>query len=420
MNLTKYNKSKNNTSKNKTKKNFNKKNSIPKTISWDNLQKNECKFINKNTKNKNFMKVKKIALEEAIIWPSQTEDVDEGSPLEYLINTGKGFNKYNKLLDITDLRLKIMQENNISMQIISPTASGIQNLKFRPIKHQYQKAIEINNYMYDSIKNYPKYFNSFCTLPMRDPTLASKELKRCIIDLKMVGALINGLDIIYKEPMSSTFPNRYPVFYDKKNYDILWKTFEELDVPLYIHPTVYNTINRDNPDSTMLNFYDEYPQLPGSAWGFSINLAQHILRLVLSGVFDRFPKFKLIIGHMGEALPWWAERFDHRMCIWKNEVKLISKKDFKKFSQPEFIFPKLPLMEYFKRNIFITTSGWFSDDALQYCIKKLGVDRILFSIDYPYEDQKIASDWLDNVDLNKEDKEKIAYKNAAKLLKLDI
>lgn len=313
-----------------------------------------------------------------------------------------------------------MEENNIVVQVISPTASGLQNLRDRNVKGQVQKATDVNNYMYHQIKNYPKQFKAFCTLPMRDPFSSVKELKRCVNELGMVGALVNGIDIVYKEPISSTYPNRFPLFYDTKNYDILWKTFEELDVPLYIHPTVYNSVNTNYPDSIVLSLYDEYPQLPGSAWGFSIYLAQHILRLILSGVFDRFPKFKLILGHMGESLPWWAERFDHRMCIWNKEVKAISKKDFKKYNLPNFEFPKLPIMEYFKRNIFITTSGWFSDDALHYCIKKLGVDRVLFSIDYPYEDQKAASDWLDNVDLSLEDKEKVAYKNAAKLLKIDI
>jgi 2,3-dihydroxybenzoate decarboxylase len=278
--------------------------------------------------------------------------------------------------------------------------------------------------MYNKIKNNSKYFKAFCTLPMRDPKSAALELRRCIKDLGMVGALINGIDILYKEPINSTFPNMFPLFYDgKKNsqsYDVLWQTFQDLDVPLYIHPTVYNTINNNNPDTNILNFYDEYPSLPGSAWGFSINLAQHILRLIISGVFDRFPRFKLILGHLGEMLPWWIERFDHRICIWKNERKRISDKDFKKYKLPEFELPKLPLIEYFKRNIYITTSGWFSNNALDYCIKTIGVDRILFSIDYPYEDQKIASDWLDNIEMSKEDKEKIAYKNAAELLKIKI
>ena len=255
---------------------------------------------------------------------------------------------------------------------------------------------------------------------MREPKLAAKELKRCVKDLGMVGALVNGLDILYKNPISSTYPNRMPIFYDGQNYDILWKTLEELDVPLYIHPTIYNTNNQAFPDTYTLNFYDEFPQLTGSAWGFSIYLAQHILRLILHGVFDRFPKLKIILGHMGELLPWWADRFDNRMCIWRQEKKQISNKSFKNFHLPEFTFPKLPVIEYLKRNIYITTSGWFSDDALFYCINKLGIDHVLFSIDYPYEDQKSAADWIDNVNLNLEDKEKISYKNAVKLLKLDI
>jgi 2,3-dihydroxybenzoate decarboxylase len=121
---------------------------------------------------------------------------------------------------------------------------------------------------------------------------------------------------------------------------------------------------------------------------------------------------------MGEILPWWADRFDHRLCIYKNELTQINKNVLKHDKLKEFKLPKLTLREYLKQNIYVTTSGWFSDSALKYVIDIMGVDRVLFSIDYPYENQKIASDWIDNVDLPLEQKEKIAYKNAAKLLKI--
>jgi 2,3-dihydroxybenzoate decarboxylase len=130
------------------------------------------------------------------------------------------------------------------------------------------------------------------------------------------------------------------------------------------------------------------------------------------------PKLKLILGHMGEILPWWADRFDHRLCIYKNELNQISKNILKNDKLPIFKIPKLTLREYLKQNIYVTTSGWFSDSALKYVIDVMGIDRVLFSIDYPYEEQKIASDWIDNLDLPLEQKEKIAYKNAAKLLKI--
>jgi 2,3-dihydroxybenzoate decarboxylase len=123
---------------------------------------------------------------------------------------------------------------------------------------------------------------------------------------------------------------------------------------------------------------------------------------------------------MGEILPWMAERFDHRVCMYKTNLKQISKNDFDKNLLKKFNIPKLSLTEYLRKNIYVTTSGWFSDDALKYVIKKMGIDRVLFSIDYPYEKQKIASEWIDNVPLSLKYKKKIAYENAAKLLKIKI
>jgi 2,3-dihydroxybenzoate decarboxylase len=201
---------------------------------------------------------------------------------------------------------------------------------------------------------------------------------------------------------------------------VLWKKFVELDVPLYIHPTVYASTDTLVPDKNLDSFYKKYPQLAANPFGFHHNLSQQVLRIVLSGVFDRFPSFKLILGHMGEFLPWFAERFDHRFCEYKLDLKQITKKQFKKNKFPVWVYPKLTLQEYLKKNIYITTSGWFSDSALKYAIEKMGIDRVLFSIDYPYEQQKTACDWMDRVPLSRKDKEKIAYKNAEKLLKIKL
>lgn len=397
----------------KTRKLINKQNKTKKTYSWNDLQKSDCRYVTNKKLKKHSKKLKKIALEEAIVWPTQDKDVDENIPLEYVIVSGKGNDKYNRLLDITDIRLKEMKKNNVICQIISPTASGVQSLNYKSIKYPVIKAFEVNNYMYEKIKDYPNDFKAFATLPMTHPKEAAIELERSVKELKMVGALVNGNQLLYKRG------KQYVLFYDTPEYDVLWAKFVELDVPLYIHPTVYSSpggIEANDPD--VLEFYKLYPQLPSSAWGFSVNLAEHILRLILSGVFDRFPKLKIILGHLGEVLPWWAERFDHRLCVYKQELKEISKSDFKKYKLPLFSIPKLTLNEYLRRNFYITTSGWFSDDALKYVINKVGIDRIMFSIDYPYEKQNIACEWIDNIDLPFKDKEKIAYKNAKRILKI--
>lgn len=124
------------------------------------------------------------------MWPTQDEDVKEDIPLEYVIVSGKGYDKTNRLLDIKDARLRDMKRNNVICQIISPTASGIQSLNWKSVMYPVKKSIEVNNYIYESIKDEPKYFKAFSVLPMTHPKEAAEELERCVKDLKMVGRLL--------------------------------------------------------------------------------------------------------------------------------------------------------------------------------------------------------------------------------------
>jgi len=346
--------------------------------------------------------LKKIALEEAIIWPTQTADATVKVPIEYSVHK-------NDLLDITGKRLKEMDENNVLMQIISPTAGGLQKLNKGIGCSQIQKAQEVNDYMYNQIRSHPTRFKAFASLPTRHPVEAAQELERCVTQLGMLGALVNGPDTAFNEKA---------IFYDGREYDVLWKKFVDLDVPLYLHPTIYTSIHDTKPDPIFLEFFTEFPSLQASPWGFSFYLAQHVMRLIVSGVFDRFPKLKIILGHMGELLPWWAERFDHRICMYKTEKNLAKEEDKKIYKWRDFPLPRLSVSEYLKRNIYITTSGFFSDDALLYAIQKMGIERVMFSIDYPFESQSRACEWMDRVPLSLKNKELIAYKNAAKLLKI--
>jgi predicted TIM-barrel fold metal-dependent hydrolase len=348
------------------------------------------------------MKLKKIALEEAITWPQQFTQEIEKLPIEEILNERNG-----RLSDITDgQREKEMRDNNIIMQIISPTAPGLQRFTGKTKKSQVLQAQFVNNYMYNKIKG-KSNFAAFATLPMRDPKAACVELERCVKELGMVGALVNGNDF-YKGRV---------LFYDTAEYDPLWAKFVELDVPLYLHPLVYGTVD-GTPDNHLANFFDEYPLLAGSAWGFSMFTAQHVMKLIVSGVFDRHKKLKLILGHMGEILPWWAERFDHRLRKYKSDTAEYKKRKYKNDCLKALPLPERMLTDYLRTNIWVTTSGWFSDRALAYVISVMGVDRVMFSIDYPFEDQYVAANWLENVPLKTRDKKKIAYKNAMKLLHL--
>ena len=397
------------------------KNNSKKLLTYKDLKNNyQCGFINlSKKKNKNNKSYPKIALEEAFTWPNQEKEVWSPIPMVYLLNQ-------DKLSDIIDNRIKQMNKDNIKIQVLSVTSPGTESLKNGNISYIIKKCQSINNYIANEIKNHKNRFKVFACLPMRSPKAAAKELERCVKELGFVGALVNGYDDCGKKK---------PIYFDTKDYDILWKKFVELNVPLYMHPRVFlsNGSVFESKDTDYL--YDLYPEIHESAWGFHDRLALHVLRLLISGIFERNPDLKLILGHAGEILPWWAERFEHRLCLEVDEYhkapvelkkkynpqypKLINKFHKKQKGWiPRINYNKLLLSSYFKKNIYITTSGFFSDSALKYLLEKYGEDRVLFAVDYPYEIQSQASKWLDNINIKDSTKRKIAYKNAEKLLKI--
>ena len=154
--------------------------------------------------------------------------------------------------------------------------------------------------------------------------------------------------------------------------------------------------------------YHQYPELQGSEWGFHIETGEHVLRLILSGLFDHFPKLKIVIGHMGELVTFWSRRIDHRLDEegWRLRDETAMRKR------------AYPITHYLKQNVTVTTSGYFCDAALRHVIDVVGIDKVCFSVDYPYENCRLACDWMDNLAMDQGDKEKIAYINAEKLLKI--
>jgi len=226
---------------------------------------------------------------------------------------------------------------------------------------------------------------------MHDPAQASQELRRVVKNYGFHGVLVNNWQQALKSNGERTL-----LLYDSPEYDVFWSTLEELDVPLYIHPSkpeaaIYDLIYRDRP----------YLQGPPSS--FAIDVSTHVLGLISNGVFDRHPKAQIIIGHMAERMPFDFDR-THR---W-----------FEKVEKARGMVAKKTIYEYFKDNIWLTTSGQFSTIVLQFCISLVGADRILYSVDYPYETYQDAGTWFDGVDINTRDKLKIGRENAKKLLKL--
>jgi len=290
-----------------------------------------------------------------------------------------------QILELGDERVSEMDKNGIDHQIVSLNAPAIQAVV--STNEAIVLAKKANDTMAALIGKNRKRFSGFAALPMQDPKAAAEELTRCVKDFGYVGALVNGFTQKDKPDTQ--------VYYDAPEYRPFWKTVSELDVPFYIHPR--------SPLLSHAKGFEGHPWLMSSPWGFAAETALHSLRLCGSGLFDEFPNLKIVIGHMGEGIPFGLWRIDARM----------------RFS-PRGYTGKRYLGEYFLDNFYITTSGNFSTPSFQCALAMVGIDRVLFSADYPFETNKDACDWFDNLQIAETDKLKIGRTNAIKLFKLDM
>ncbi len=185
------------------------------------------------------------------------------------------------------------------------------------------------------------------------------------------------------------------LYYDLPQYRPFWRTVAELDVPFYLHPR--------NPLPGAIPGYDGHNWLLGPNWAFHAETAVHALRLIGAGLFDAHPKLQIILGHLGEGIPAYLWRIDHRNEWMQARHKYAAKKW---------------VADYFRENFVLTTSGNFSTSALNQAIAEIGVERVLWSADYPFEDISDAADWFDVVPLPEGDRQAIGRTNAQKLFKL--
>ncbi|HEX8843404.1 MAG TPA: amidohydrolase family protein [Pyrinomonadaceae bacterium] len=321
------------------------------------------------------MTTKKIALEEAISTPS-TKD--------YLAITLTGAttasaDALTKGLEDDDQRIKAMDDAGIDIFVLSETSPGVQAEKDASVA--VQRAHESNDYMQALIKKHPDRYRGFAHLAMQNVQAAGDELKRCVEELGFLGALING--------------QTNGVYLDDKCYDPFWERVVELNVPIYIHPAdphIQPWVIRD------------YPVLQGTVLGWMTDTASHFMRLLFSGLFDRFPDLTIILGHMGETLPYFLWRIDSRYATTNNMSGLKKEKP----------------SDYFHSNLIITTTGVCQDSSLQCAIAEMGDDRVLFSVDYPYEDATQAANWIENTPVltDQAQRDKLCYKNAERVLRL--
>ena len=323
----------------------------------------------------------KIAFEEHMAIPETLEETRS-----FAGDSGKWDEFTRQILDMDSERLEIMDKTGIEFAILSNNAPGIQGIL------DTNEAIEVskkaNDAMAAAVQKHPKRYAGFAALPMQDPDAASAELTRCVKEMGFKGAMVNGFT--QKDTPDSA------IYYDIPEYRSFWATVAELDVPFYLHPRMQIPARAQN--------YEDHPWLMSAPWGFAIETSIHSLRMCGSGMFDDYPSLKIIIGHLGEHIPYDLWRIDARM----------------RFSRRGYRGSR-PLGEVFLENFLITCSGNFSDPAFKCCLDVVGIDRLFFSADYPFEKMEDASDWFDATEVvTEEQKIQIARTNAIKLFDLDL
>ena len=286
-----------------------------------------------------------------------------------------------RLTDFEETRLEAMNETGIEFCVNGIVDSGIQAMT-DPEKARVG-AIKINDFLAEQVKKHPNRFGGWASISLHDGAAAAAELKRAVAELGFHGVMVNGFQ-------QTQDPNKL-IYLDDPSLTPFWEALTQLDIPLYIHP-------RCSHNRLM---YEGHPELESAMWGFASETGTHMLRIVYAGVFDRFPAAQVIIGHMGENLPYMSWRIEH----------FFQMNNFDKN-------PKLRLKDYLARNIWITTSGNYDTNALHCAISVMGADRILFSVDYPFENMSWAADWIETAPISEDDRQKICYDNAKRLLKL--
>ncbi len=283
-----------------------------------------------------------------------------------------------RLDDLSNLRISEMDKAGIDLQVLSLGAPSTQKLDPETAVRLARAA---NDRLHEAVRRHPTRFAAFAALPTPDPKEAAAELERTVTKYGFKGAMVHGLT--------------NGAFLDEKRF---WPIFERaaaLDVPLYFHPA--------NPHPAVIEAYykdyaKDFPMLLRAGWGFTVETATQGIRLVLSGVLDKYPNLKIILGHLGEGLPFLLWRIDSALSRPGNRPL-----DFRKL---------------FSEHFYVTTSGFFSNPALMCCVQEMGVDRIIFSVDYPFVENEPAVEWIPHIPLCEEDKVKILSGNVEKLLKL--
>lgn len=283
-----------------------------------------------------------------------------------------------RLYDFLDIRIQEMDAAGIDMQVLSHQSPGTQRLG---AEVAVEATRAVNNLLAAAIESAPDRFSGFAMLPTIDPQASADELTRSVEELGLKGALLHGLS--------------NGRFVDEPDFWPIFARAEALDVPIYLHPAL--------PDKSVIETYygpyaKSHPAMIRSAWGFGVETGTQAVRMILSGIFDKHPDLTIVLGHLGEAIPFLLARIDESFSRSDNAPTNFA--------------------EVFRNNFHITTSGFFSDAALRCCIEEVGVERIMFAVDWPYVTNKDGVEWITKFEMDEADKTKLLSGNARKLLRL--
>lgn len=332
-------------------------------------------------------KYRRIATEEAFAIPEQMEaqrelvaNTQEYDPDLFLwrVQTDPNGPVHNRLIDLYEMRMREMDKYDVDMHLLALTSTGVQMM-------EADRAVAVaeigNDRLHEAIQRHPDRFTGLATIAVQDPPRAVKEIERAITKLKLNGIMINS--------------HTNGEYLSEQKYWPILEAIEDMNVPLYIHPRA--------PIPLMAKAY-RTDHLEHAIWGYQAETGLHGLRLITGAVFDQFPKLQVVLGHMGEGIPYWLYRLDFMY----GRVKI----DFGRRKL------KLTPSEYFKRNFYITTSGMNWEPTLKFCIEAVGADRIMWAIDYPYQDHPDAVEFMDAARISEKDKQAIYHGNAERVFKI--
>jgi 2,3-dihydroxybenzoate decarboxylase len=325
--------------------------------------------------------IKKIAIEEH--WANQELNqlrVEWGKRTGYPTTVDPKAIGYSfpRTPDFEKFRIPFMDQFGIAMQVISTGSPGIQG--YAEAQAAVAMAKKVNDEQAEIIRKYPGRFAGFACLPTQDPKAAADELERAVKQLGFKGAMIQG---------STNWE-----YLDEPKYWVIWERAAALDVPIYLHV--------QEPSFDSAKVYAGHPELTGATWAWGVETGTHALRIINAGVFDAFPKATLILGHLGEMLPYLLGRLDEGYAMAAKSGRKLQKR----------------LSEYIRSNVLVTTSGLYRPEALLCAINAMGEDRVLYAMDYPFVQPRDSIECFEKTPMNPEVREKVSYLNAKRWLKL--